>query len=174
MSAGHCATFGGFDTWYAYQPGTGQLHAIGPVHSYRSSSTGDFAILKINNVSGWNPKPWVYVHASSDTTQNASYLITSVGISSPGMRVCHTGANYPTDCDDVTAVGVDLPGFPDDLAMVNFCAFEGDSGGPVYSNNHARGIFIGETPTSQNDCHEQLYQGVMEAEDVLGVDVLKG
>lgn len=174
MSAGHCADLDGTDTWYAYQPGTGQLHAIGPVHNYRYNSTGDFAILTINNVPGWNPKPWVYVHASSDTVGDPDYVITGDGGSTVGMRVCHTGANYPTDCDDVTAVGVDIPLFPDDLAMVNFCAFLGDSGGPVYSNGLGRGIFFGESPSSQNDCHEQLYQGVREAEIVLNVDVVGG
>jgi len=176
MTAGHCLDLSGQGgTWYAYQPSTGMRHVVGPEHSNVFDSTGDFGIVRIDNVAGWNPKHWVYVHASADTTLDPDYYIIDDAGSGLGMRVCLTGARTGTDCGDVEDLGVRDQNFPytDELGQVDLCAGPGDSGGPIYSNHTARGILHGG-PTQGPACFNILYQGVAEAERRLNVNIIHG
>jgi streptogrisin C len=174
MFAGHCRDYGGGGTWYVYQPSTGIRHAVGLVHNSVFDSTGDFAIVHIDNVAGWNPKHWVYVHASADTALDPDYYIIDDAGSAPGIRVCLSGARTGTHCGDVDDVGVRDQNFPytDELAQVDLCAGPGDSGGPIYSNHTARGILHGGPEGGA--CFNILYQGVQEAERRLNVNIIHG
>jgi hypothetical protein len=96
----------------------------------------DFAIIRVNNVPGWRPRNWVYVHSSADTVIDPDYTISGVSTSPVGTPVCLSGANSGTDCGDV--VELDWNG-PNGFAMAEYCSESGDSGGAVYSNHKAGG-----------------------------------
>jgi len=166
LTAGHCGAIG--TEFRAYQPSTGLYHVIGDVHNRHDSGNDDFAIIGINNVPGWDPENWVYVHASADTVQDSNYAITGVSTSPIGTRVCLSGANSGTDCGDVVEVNWDGPG---GLARAEYCSESGDSGGAIYSNHNARGIHVGYV-TGQNDCFHRLFQGVTEAASEMNVSVV--
>jgi hypothetical protein len=174
MFAGHCRDLGGAGNWYVYQPSTGIRHEVGPVHNSVFDSTGDFAILRIDNLAGWNPKHWVYVHASADTALDPQYNIVNDGGSVVGLRVCLSGARTGTRCGEVESVNVRDDAFPytDQLAQVDLCAGPGDSGGPIYSGHVARGILHGGPEGGA--CFNILYQGVQEAENRLSVNIIHG
>jgi streptogrisin C len=168
MTAGHCGAVG--TNFSAYQPSTGHFHAVGAVHSRSVSGNNDYAIIRIGNPSGWTPRAWVWVHGSSSagTAENQSYPITGTGTSPPGTRVCVSGAVSGTDCGDVLEVDWNGPG---GLARVDLCAnATGDSGGPIYSNNRARGIFVGWVQGSVR-CLDRLFQGITEAAKGSNVNV---
>jgi hypothetical protein len=169
FTAGHCARFGGTDTWYTHFT-DGSTHAIGPVHNYRFSSGGDMAILRIANPSGWNPQAWVYVTAGPDTTLDTSYHITSDSGSTVGQRICTSGAFFGrTDCGTVTRLGVTatyggvtVTG----LGEASFCGIAGDSGAPVYASHTAYGL----QTAGFSEC-DSLYQGIRASEDAMNVNV---
>ena len=98
FTAGHCAVEAGYiflGTWGTEFP-DGTLHAIGTVHNYVLNSSGDEAILNINNPTGWDlPQGWVYVMPGSNTTLNEEYPISSSQYSTVGARVCETGPPRP-------------------------------------------------------------------------------
>ena len=56
-------------------------------------------------------------------------------------------------------------------AVVDYCTTGGDSGGPVFSGNYARGIHVGAM-RGATACHDRLYQGVAEATQQLRVSVV--
>ncbi len=169
FTAGHCARFGGTDTWYTHFT-DGSTHAIGPVHNYRFSSGGDMAILRISNPSGWNPQAWVYVTSGPDTTLDTDYHITSDSGSTVGQRICTSGAFFGrSDCGTVTRLGVTatyggvtVTG----LGEASFCGTGGDSGAPVYASHTAYGL----QTAGFSEC-DSLYQGIHAAEDAMNVDV---
>lgn len=166
LTAGHC---GGIGTQFrAFQPTTGAHHIIGNVHNRVFDDFDDFGIIRINNVVGWNPQNWVYVHGSADTVLDPDYTITGVSTSPIGTRVCLTGATTGTDCGDV--VELDFNG-PSGFARAEYCSDSGDSGGAIYSNHKARGIHRGFVP-GQNDCFHRLFQGVTEAANLMNVQVV--
>jgi hypothetical protein len=111
------------------------------------------------HVSDWHPGPYVYVHLSPDTVQNALYPIKGVGRSAKDLRVCVSGGRSGTDCAPVRKVGWPVAG---GYAVVDYCTTGGDSGAPVYSGNLARGIHHGAM-SGAAACHDRLYQGVAEA-----------
>jgi streptogrisin C len=89
MTAGHCGAGGSL--WNAWQPRTGMEHRVGEMwrRSLRDPpDPDDHAIVRIDNPTGWSPRPWVYVHASATTVEDPDYVIKTVGGSSVGMRVC--------------------------------------------------------------------------------------
>lgn len=155
---------------YAYQPRTGIHHLIGQVHATQDErgadpeGTDDYAIIRIDNVPGWDPRPWVYVHASDDTTRDPNYRIRGTSTTPEGTRVCMSGARSGTDCGHVTGHYRAPTGF----AIASYCNFNGDSGAPVYSAGMARGINYG---VLGGDCNS-LYQGVREAARELNVYVV--
>jgi streptogrisin C len=166
LTAGHCDAIG--TQVRAYQPTTGAYHVIGNVHNRVDDDFDDFAIIRINNVAGWAPGNWVYVHGSADTVLDPDYTITGVSTSPVGTRVCLSGASSGTDCGDV--VELDWNG-PSGFARAEYCSESGDSGGAVYSNHKARGIHIGYV-TGRNDCFHRLFQGVTEAANIMNVHVV--
>jgi streptogrisin C len=175
MTAGHCGTLG--QTFYVYQRRTGQFHVLGHMHNCVwagdarcvYSGNDDEGIITIDNVSGWDPKPWVYVHAwtgpVAGTTTNPSYPIYGTEGSWVGLRVCVSGAISGTSCGNVERLGSP----PGALAQVDLCAEPGDSGAPIFSYQKARGLLKGANVP--DDCEDRLYQGITEASQRLHVAV---
>jgi hypothetical protein len=179
LTAGHCVVGGYTDEWSA-DFANGQGHVIGKVHNFRFDTSGDMAILRINNPTGWNPQPWVYVTASSSTTKSFSttedpdYLIINDGWSAPLLhqRVCKTGAFGGTSCGNVEEIGaartydgVTVKG----LARASYCRTGGDSGGPVFVGHVAYGIHV----AGEGACMG-YYQGIHGIEKAMNVHVLHG
>jgi len=173
MTAGHCGAPG--QTFYVWQPRTGQYHLLGHMHNRVRAGDDDFGIITIDNVSGWSPKPWVYVHAWTGpvpgTTENPDYPIYGTGGSKLGMRVCVSGAISGTSCGNVEELG------GGSLARVDLCADHGDSGAPIFSGQKAYGLLVGANPPENPGdpptppCQDRLYQGIAEATQRLRVAV---
>jgi streptogrisin C len=169
MTAGHCGVIG--TVFSAYQPANGRFHTVGPVHNRSVANNDDYSIVTINNVPGWDPRNWVYVHASSDTVQDPDYTITGIATSPVGTRVCISGSTSGTDCGDVVEINWNGSG---GFARARYCSDPGDSGGPIYSGHRARGIHVGVVPGHEGDCLNALFQGVTEAANELNVHVFTG
>ena len=173
LTAGHCGAKG--TTWEGQPPNPppnswaviiGDMHnSVNPPGSYN-----DYGIIaNASNLSYWNPGPYVYVHPHpGETTQNVQYIIKGVGGSTKDLRVCVSGAVSGTDCAPVKQTGWPVAG---GFAVVDYCTTGGDSGGPVFSGNYARGIHVG-AKTGATACHDRLYQGVAEATQQLHVAVV--
>jgi streptogrisin C len=173
LTAGHCGAKG--TTWEGQPPNPppnswaviiGDMHnSVNPPGSYN-----DYGIIaNASNLSYWNPGPYVYVHPHpGETTQNVQYVIKGVGGSTKDLRVCVSGAVSGTDCAPVKQTGWPVAG---GFAVVDYCTTGGDSGGPVFSGNYARGIHVG-AKTGATACHDRLYQGVAEATQQLHVAVV--
>jgi streptogrisin C len=172
LTAGHC---GGEGTEFReLQPRTGLLHLVGHLHNasppVQAMGDDDYSIVTIDNVSGWDPKPYVYVHDSIDTIYNPTYRITGVEGSGIGQRVCFSGQISGSDCGKVEKLGVGGAG---GYAQVDLCAKHGDSGSPIYSLGKARGILVA-TIDDTVPCQDILYQGLIEAVQELNVYVVTG
>lgn len=169
LSAGHCNTGGTWQTRFT----NGDIHDIGPTHNAYFNSTGDGMIIRVNNPTGWNPKPWVFVTGDSGTTRDETYTIASSGGTSIGMSVCMTGRRDGTECGVV--IDNDTPGAGGVLHVAEVdggCIRGGDSGGSVYRRNTAYGIVHGGVfPGGDNNyCSiTWFYQGVRGAMDKLNV-----
>jgi hypothetical protein len=173
FTAGHCIAGGFTDNW-STRFTNGSSHVIGPRHNHRFASSGDMAILRINNPSGWQlPRAVVYVTSGPDTTADQTYHISSDGTSSVGMRICTTGGSYGrSDCGTVTQLGVTatyngvtVRG----LGRGSFCGTGGDSGAPMYASHVAYGLQV----AGFSEC-DSLYQGIQASEDAMNVNVLHG
>jgi streptogrisin C len=166
MTAGHCGIKG--DEFQGYKPSL-SFQAIGNVHNSIVDGNDDMAIIRINDVPGWNPRNWVYVHASADTTLDPDYTIVNTFNSPVGTRVCMSGSTSGTDCGDVVEVNWDGT---NGLSRAQYCSDGGDSGGAIYSGHNARGIHIGVVPGHDGDCFNALFQTVREAASKLNVYVV--
>jgi Trypsin-like peptidase domain len=186
ITAGHCRDNSGHanvETWRAFFTNL-DAHVIGHWHRIIWDSTGDMGIIEVDNPSGWNPKPWVWVLPSTGTpptTEDQSYYITKPSGSSKGMTVCMSGAYYSSGVagqgEPVTACGTVLEldfeatyngTTVKHLARTDADTFPGMSGGPVYKSHIAYGIIVAASSS------ETLYQGIMGAQTALNVDILTG
>jgi len=185
LTAGHCG-YGPGTTFYVYQRRTGQFHVLGHMHrciwggNARCvyAADDDEGIITIDNVPGWDPKPWVYVHTWTgpvpdlSTTTNPSYPIYGTGGSKLGMRVCVSGAIKGTSCGYVEQLG------GGSLAQVDLWADHGDSGAPIFAGQKALGLLKGANPDETGKpppaCTDRLYQGITEATQRLHVAVALG
>lgn len=130
-TAGHCISGGGiWSTHFA----DGSSHNIGAVHNY--GSTNDFAILRIDNPSGWDPRAWIR------TASDNSYQINGWSTSYVGMRVCKSGSFGGSSCGSVTGGEATRDGKAHTF-RANFCTSGGDSGGPVFGSGRANGSVVG-------------------------------
>ena len=180
MTAGHCGSPG--TTFYVWQPRDRQYHVLGHMHNCVwggdpncvFASDDDEGIITIDNVPGWDPKAWVYVHAwtgvNDRTTENPGYPIYGTGGSSLGMRVCTSGAISGTSCGHVEQLG------GGSLARVDVCGEPGDSGAPMFSGQKAYGLLKGADKPDPGQpapgrCQDRLYQGITEATQRLRVAV---
>lgn len=88
MTAGHCGDEG--ERFLAFQPArTAEFHLIGAVHNSVNVGNDDYAIIRIENVPGWNPRNWVYVHTGADTVINPVYSITGTSTSPEEIGRAH-------------------------------------------------------------------------------------
>jgi streptogrisin C len=182
MTAGHCGSPG--TTFYVWQPRDRQYHVLGHMHNCVwggdpncvFASDDDEGIITIDNVPGWDPRPWVYVHAwtgaNDRTTENPGYPIYGTGGSSLGMRVCTSGAISGTSCGHVEQLG------GGSLARVDVCGEPGDSGAPMFSGQKAYGLLKGADKPDPGQpapgrCQDRLYQGITEATQRLRVAVVR-
>jgi streptogrisin C len=181
LTAGHCGSPG--TTFYVYQRRTGRFHVLGHMHRCIWGEPGsgcvyaaddDEGIITIDNVPGWDPKPWVYVHAwtgpVAGTTTDPGYPIYGTEGSRLGRRVCVSGAISGTSCGNVEQLG------GGGLARVDLCADHGDSGAPIFSYQKARGLLKGANGAEPGQpapgrCQDRLYQGITEATQRLHVAV---
>jgi streptogrisin C len=181
LTAGHCGSPG--TTFYVYQRRTGRFHVLGHMHRCIWGGPGsgcvyaaddDEGIITIDNVPGWDPKPWVYVHAwtgpVAGTTTDPGYPIYGTEGSRLGLRVCVSGAISGTSCGNVEQLG------GGGLARVDLCADHGDSGAPIFSYQKARGLLKGANGAEPGQpapgrCQDRLYQGITEATQRLHVAV---
>jgi hypothetical protein len=174
LTAGHC---GRYEFWTRFAS-DGSPHKVGTTWPgrIRDDADGDYQIVSIDNPTGWQLRAWVYVSWSGDrgtipgTVEDPDYYISSTGTSARNTRVCHTGAQGLTSCDEVQQVNVTAPWGLRHTALTNYCAIGGDSGGPVYSLHVARGIHIGGV----EGCGPHYYQGVIAAAEALNVRVATG
>jgi hypothetical protein len=168
FTAGHCA-YQNYTNW-STRFTDNSVHVVGPVWTWWWYSGGDFAILRINNVPGWNPTAWVNVTSGPDTTADSTYHISSDNLSVWGMRICTTGAFYGrSDCGYVTQLGVTATydGVTvHHLGRASFCGVGGDSGSPMYAKHVAYGLQV----AGYSEC-DSLYQGIRAAETKLNVNV---
>ena len=160
---------------------------IGPVHNCQagrgpanncSQGGADYAILRVNNPSGWNQaRGWVFVRASGSndgvagTDRDPSYPITNVSRVSDGWRVCKSG-RHSTSCGRIFALGYSYTSNESGysysyLARARYCQQDGDSGGPVYAYNNAYGIHHGG-----NASCSAVFQSVVDAQNGLNVNVI--
>lgn len=169
FTAGHCA-YQHEDNWSTLFPDF-TSHVIGSVWHWEWDSGGDMSILRINNVPGWEPQPWVYVTSGPDTTTEATYYIKDDSTSVVGMRICTTGAFYGhSSCGYVTQLSVTVTygGVTvTDLVRGSFCGTAGDSGSPMYALRIAYGLQV----AGYSEC-DSLYQDIQAAELSMNVNVL--
>jgi hypothetical protein len=170
FTAGHCMDGGDNDSW-STRFTDDSVHVIGPLWHWKWHGAGDMAIVRINNVPGWNPKGWVHVTSGPDTTSDTTYHISSDNFSVIGMRICSTGSYYGrSDCGYVTHLGVTVTyeGVTvHNLGRSSACGTNGDSGAPMYALHVAHGILLG----GYSEC-QSFYQGIRAAEEALNVDVV--
>lgn len=169
LTAGHCNAGGTWTTRFA----NGETHVIGPRHNSYYNADGDAMIIRLNNPSGWNPKPWVFVTGSDGTTRNEGYGIARDGSTTIGMAVCMTGQRDGTQCGEVIDNDTGGAGGVRHVAQVDGgCIRGGDSGGAVYKSGTAYGIVHGGYfPGGNNNVCSitWLYQGVRGAMSKLNV-----
>jgi hypothetical protein len=175
FTAGHCGEASGTTAnWTTKTYGGSAInYIIGPVWHWEWNSGGDMGIIRINNVTWWNPKPWVFVTDGPDSNRDETYHISSDNLSVLGMRICTTGAKYGrTDCGFVTQIGVTVTygGVTvKHLGRGSFCGVQGDSGSPMYALHVAYGLQV----SGFSEC-DSLYQSIRIAEQKLNVNVLHG
>jgi hypothetical protein len=191
FTSGHCTRdrTGDFSTKFP----SGSVHPIGPVHNCEAGrhatqrtncrqGGGDYAILRVNNPSGWQQgRGWVFVRESGanggvgGTARDEQYPIrraSNLGSNWEGTRVCKSGrSSTATSCGKVTHIN---QGYTDSdgwsytgLAKTNYCSRGGDSGGPVYASNTAYGIH----QASPSLC-AGVYQGIVAAQNGMNVDIM--
>ena len=180
ITAGHCPFGGGLGDWTAFQPKTGQQHVIGRPWNHKWDSTGDMAIIRINNPAvstGWNPKPWVYVRASATTVEDPDYYVSDDGGQGMGERICTTGAKTGTRCGTVTGLNLTraytvlgTKVTVEHLGGADICGDEGDSGGPMFDGHVAYGILVAVRPVVCG----AFYQGVSAIERDMNVNIVHG
>lgn len=172
LTAGHCSDPHIFQTRFA----DNGIHNIGYRHNSVYGAAGDAMIIRLDNPTGWNPKPWVFVTGSSGTSRNESYEIARDGLTTIGMTVCMTGRRDGTQCGVV--VDNDRPGAGGVAHVAEVsggCVRLGDSGGPVYRSSTAYGIVHGGrfNLADLTGCAVAwYYQGIRGAQNLMNVNLV--
>ena len=183
MTAGHCNIFGG-PSWSARDEAN-VWHGIGSnaVTQFSGAPGLDAGVIAVSGTSFWaspDPAPLVVVKGSDQTTYNPNYPIKADSKSSMGQVLCRTGQKTGTHCAEVSGLGADHSVLAPDgnsyvllnMGELDMCAaIPGDSGGPIYKNSRAYGIFSSSIAYPPFTCME-IYQGVRGAENAMNVDVL--
>jgi FG-GAP-like repeat/Trypsin len=185
LTAGHCVTsYADFMSFDSDQFSQG--HYIGHVEA-ASFPGNDYAAINANG-SYWDTSPWPSKVAYWGTDQERA--INYESSSYMGEYVCHSGARTGASCGTVTGLDKTItfqePGTPTIYhltAVQGFCAYFGDSGGPVFAGNTALGIFSGTSSTSSESgeekwakrcSYEDYYSEITNITSALGVTVGTG
>jgi hypothetical protein len=175
MTAGHCTLNGqGYidTTWSTkFHPGPSggtPQHNIGQGQLFYEGWYGDAGVISIDNVPGWNPQPYLYQLASSETSRNEAYKIRYPGASTVGQGICTTGAaSRATDCGAVTQEWVS-DGTVGVLTRANTCnSVQGDSGSPMYKSETAYGVLRGKFSAC-----DAIYTDLGIAQDRTNADIM--
>lgn len=170
LTAGHCVQYA---RYWRSQDFAGDFMYIGEV-TESSFPGGDWA--KINaaghawDESGSWPGAVVYWGGSQNIPINfesPSYV---------GESVCHSGAGTGSSCGTVTSIdrtvvfegGNTVNGLTE---VQGWCAWHGDSGGPVWNGNTAVGLLSGGEPSPPCGGGVGYYSEVTEADEAMGVTV---
>lgn len=184
ITAGHCIHFGSWWNWASRdESGNWRLFGSSNYKAYFAGSSGrDAGRVRISNDSFWippNPAATVVVKASDDTTYNPNYKIRKTSLSNIGMTLCRTGRTTGTECGEVDLLGTDQTAWGTDgkiysvsnMGELDVCDAEGgDSGGPIFKNHRAYGLFSGSVDVGPAFCWS-WYQGIRAAEEFLDVSV---
>lgn len=147
------------------------------MHNYIDGDS-DMAIIRIFwdgtlpdpfNTHNWDPRKWVFVTDSADSTYDPDYAISAVGYSVVGQRVCTTGmATGQTSCGFTTELGYSSGMLgTKNLGVASFCGTSGDSGAPVMAFHVAYGLHVGgSTPCNS------YYQGIQAVQNNMNVQLV--
>ena len=188
MTAGHClyfnALFGGGYKWSARDESPSD-HMIGFYVNYTFATSagrdaGEIWVVPSEFWAAPAPIAAVVVKASDDTTYNPTYEIRATSRSSIGQTLCRTGGVTGSECGEVVLLGADESAHGPDgymyvthnMGEIDVCGADGgDSGGPIYKQHRAFGIYSGHVDVGPAFCWE-FYQGIRDAEKVLNLKVL--
>jgi hypothetical protein len=184
FTAGHCAVEVPNGATNRWATGFANLtgHVIGTVQHYIWASSGDEAILNINNPTEWHlPQGWVAVMAGPNTTLNEKYPISSAQYSTEGARVCESGEASGSICGTVKALGVSWCYDSsilhctrvNNLGEASFCGHQGDSGAPVFAAHQAFGLVAALQTNIYGNCTGgTFYQGIIGASNAMNVNIV--
>jgi hypothetical protein len=186
LTAGHCIDGEENSVWKGLLP-NGQLTNIGHSRDFQNGPH-DYGLIEVESGSDWhaaNPVGQIFVDQSNTngvpTQRDSQYRINDARLSprkgprvvclSSAKRLPDTGSpQRHTECGRIQ-------GFDGkhkkkkNQAEVEFCGVSGASGGPVYKNHHAYGIWSGDWSPIILGCVHGFYEGVKGALDTLGVDL---
>lgn len=185
ITAGHCIFFGGASSWRSKdETGTYRtLSSSNAYYSFAGANGRDAGRIGISDSGFWippNPAARVVVKASASTSYNPNYAIHKTSGSTLGQMMCRTGRTTGTECGEVDLLYADETAWGSDgliysvsnMVEIDVCgAKSGDSGGPMYKNHRAYGIYSGEVDFGPAFCFE-WYQGIRGAETALKVSVV--
>ena len=177
MTAGHCFYGQPHAVWKA-RFADNTTHTIGAGHSHKFPGSGDYALINIDNPTGWKvgPTAYVWVGASHQgiTSENPLYKIDATGHSSVNMVVCVSAGtrvkylNHHTDCGPVKALNQTVTDILDGRVVTVtgeveaiLCSNPGASGGPIYKSHKGYGLLSAQA--NGGGC-KTYYQGLGNAE----------
>lgn len=149
MTAGHCVVdnnrFGDFTGFFADHSAHGLTDGLPGSSFVYGDNAGDMAALRLINVAGWKPRPWVVIQQGPSTSYNPHYTISGTAGAKKGMHVCHTGITSLTHCGNITRTDVTVTYSGDGTrhphqVEVKMLSKAGDSGGPVVALHKAVGL----------------------------------
>lgn len=150
MTAGHCLQ----DTtsWWAQEANQTQ-QGIGGVWNWMYGWRGDAGIVRVVPDSPWNMPAGQWTPGVVYWNAQNFHSILNAASSYKGLYVCHSGRSTGSSCGAVEQRELTIafdrqPPYPDTpvggIAQVggaSLCTLGGDSGGPVFTNNVAVGIW---------------------------------
>jgi hypothetical protein len=176
LTAGHCAAAAA--GWNS-RDAANVTHYIGQAEGRMFPGAGDWTKIKVDG-SYWDEgSSWPSIVAN--WSGNESTSITSESSSYVGEAVCHSGWRTGTSCGVVRAIEVTVH-YPQgavigmtEVAGPSLCAYLGDSGGPVWTDNTAVGLFSGIL-TDGEACGGRVgfYAEVTRADAAMGVTIASG
>lgn len=160
LTAGHCAE----GSWYWWVPTYSYgYQEVGSVADYTFGYYGDYAAVRIDDSSWWQPRGWVYPQVRI-SSWNYDYV---------GQYVCKQGSTTGYTCGQITETDATVS-YPDrtltGMTWSTACVAAGDSGSGVYYGSTAYGILSGGPFSGCGMIHEPVSRALSQ----LGVTLLRG
>jgi hypothetical protein len=187
ITAGHCIDGRENSIWSALVP-NGQATRVGPSRTF-ANGPKDYGLIEIESTSDWHAAaPFGSVFQDDSYTNGVRTHLTqelkirkvSLSPRTGPKLVCESSA-FPledtgtplrhTQCGKIEGFDGKHKG-KKKQAEVEFCSVDGASGGPVYKDGIAYGIWSGTDKTLGIHCHHGFYEGLKGAEDHLEVHVV--